>query len=279
MKKESFWLTQILPLALTGVIFAGLSLVLFIMVKLTNHFVPGSDILINWHVSDILFGMLVYLKTSVDFAIFIGNLIRNNPGYKSRIAVEMSTALANALGTILILVLWTFFKELDWLLGIMVFIASLALARMAQDGLEHARKESVKLSGLHHFVTITEIILSKINQVFGPVLNRIIPKTSLSNIPKLSFWSLFAFAFTVPFILGLDNFAGYVPLFSVVKVFGFSIGVFLGHMILNILLYLSPSKTIKVVVNPIISLMGSLVFVGLAVYGFVESIKIFSRVF
>lgn len=59
------------------------------------------------------------------------------------------------------------------------------------------------------------------------------------------FWPLFLFASSVPFILGLDDFAGYVPLFSVINVFGFAIGVFLGHMILNILLYISPERTIS----------------------------------
>jgi hypothetical protein len=81
-------------------------------------------------------------------------------------------------------------------------------------------------------------------------------------------------AFTVPFILGLDDFAGYVPLFNIVNVYGFAIGVFLGHMILNIFLFISPQHTIKIVKNAYISFTGSIVFIGLAVWGLVEVFKI-----
>jgi hypothetical protein len=81
-------------------------------------------------------------------------------------------------------------------------------------------------------------------------------------------------SFTVPFILGLDDFAGYVPLFNVVNVFGFAIGVFLGHMVLNIFLYLSPKRTIQAVKNPIISLVGSIAFVLLAGWGLFEAYKL-----
>jgi hypothetical protein len=91
---------------------------------------------------------------------------------------------------------------------------------------------------------------------------------------KLSFWGLAVTSFTIPFILGLDDFAGYVPLFNVVNVFGFGVGVFLGHTILNILLFINPDLTIKAVKNPIVSLIGTLAFIGLALYGFFEVYKI-----
>jgi len=54
----------------------------------------------------------------------------------------------------------------------------------------------------------------------------------------MAFLPLCVFSFTVPFILGLDDFAGYVPLFDLINVFGFAIGVFSGHMFLNIMLYI-----------------------------------------
>ena len=91
---------------------------------------------------------------------------------------------------------------------------------------------------------------------------------------NLTFWGLFSFSFTVPFVLGLDDFAGYVPLFNVVNVFGFAIGVFAGHMVLNALLFISPDRTIKAVKNPLIAFLGSIAFVLLAVWGLVEVYKI-----
>ena len=81
---------------------------------------------------------------------------------------------------------------------------------------------------------------------------------------------LLLFSVTVPFVLGLDDFAGYVPLFNIVNVFGFSVGVFVGHMILNVFLSASPERTIRAVKNPVISLVGSIVFVLLAIWGLSE---------
>jgi hypothetical protein len=45
-------------------------------------------------------------------------------------------------------------------------------------------------------------------------------------------------------------------------------------MILNILLYISPTKTIAAVKNPIISFVGSIAFMVLAGWGMVEAIKL-----
>lgn len=78
----------------------------------------------------------------------------------------------------------------------------------------------------------------------------------------------------MPFILGLDDFAGYVLLFNIVNVFGFGIGVFLGHMVLNIFLCISPKRTIQAVKNPLIAFIGSVAFIILACWGFYEAFKL-----
>jgi putative Ca2+/H+ antiporter (TMEM165/GDT1 family) len=57
-------------------------------------------------------------------------------------------------------------------------------------------------------------------------------------------------------------------------VFGFATGVFIGHMILNAFLFLNPKVTIQIVKNSIISLIGSVVFVALGLWGFHEAYKL-----
>jgi uncharacterized membrane protein len=57
-------------------------------------------------------------------------------------------------------------------------------------------------------------------------------------------------------------------------VFGFSIGVLAGHMILNAFLFVSPNKTIAIVKNSIVSFLGSLAFIALAIWGFWEVYKL-----
>ena len=116
--------------------------------------------------------------------------------------------------------------------------------------------------------------LTKLNTLFNPILKYIVPQMHTDTKANLPFWRLIGFAFVVPFILGLDDFAGYVPLFDVVNVFGFATGVFAGHMVLNILLYISPRHTIEVIRNAYISFAGSIAFIGLAVWGLIEVVKL-----
>lgn len=267
---ESFLKRQVLPIVLTVVTCAALILLLLGEILLLNSF-TDTDISLQLNWADVLIGLTIYLKTSIDFAIFIGHLMHDNPGWRGRVAIEIGTALGNALGTMIVLLIWTFFKEVRWLLAIMIVLASLVLFKMAEDGLEHAKVEDRNFPyWFRRMVDLFEFCLEKFNKAVAPVLSRIMPEMKMTSAKRATFWSLIVLSFTIPFILGLDDFAGYVPLFSVVNVFGFSIGVFLGHMILNMLLYLSPGRTIKAVKNPIISLMGSVVFVGLGIWGLYE---------
>ena len=52
-------------------------------------------------------------------------------------AIEIGTALGNGLGTIIVLIIWTFFKEVEWLLAIMILLAALVLFELAFASLEH----------------------------------------------------------------------------------------------------------------------------------------------
>ncbi|MEO8785334.1 MAG: hypothetical protein ABI221_03480 [Candidatus Saccharimonadales bacterium] len=265
---------QLIALPLTAITCAAMIGLVVGEVVIINHF-SSQKIAIRWQIADILIGLTVYLKTSIDFAMFIGRLMSHNQGLKGRIAIEVGTALGNAVGTMAVLLLWAGFKEVHWLLAIMIVVAALVLLRLAEDGLEHILEVKHHYpSWLGKFVSGFERSLVTINRPFKPLLGKLLPSTSLSSGHRATFWALLAMAFTVPFILGLDDFAGYVPLFNVVNVVGFASGVFIGHMILNIFLYLSPKRTIAAVKNPLISLAGSLAFVILAGWGLIEASKL-----
>ncbi len=264
-------LQQGIPLLLTVVVFALMWAVLHGEIIVLNMVHLGAPIQLTILWTDVLVGMTIYIKTSIDFAIFIGHLMRTNPGWKNRIAIECGTAAGNAFGTVVILAIWSFFRDIDWLLALMILLASLVLLKLAEDGLEHARDEDNRYPRLFHTaVDICSRVLAAINRVTAPVLNRIVPHATLNAKPQPSWWHLLLFSASIPFILGLDDFAGYVPLFSVVHVYGFAIGVLLGHLLLNICLFLSPERTILIVKQPIISFLGSIAFVGLAMWGLFE---------
>jgi hypothetical protein len=266
-------LNQLLPIGLSIIVCGVLIGLLFLEVSLLNlHTSEKISLSLNW--ASVLVGVTIYLKTSVDFAILIGRMMSKNPGLKGRVGIEIGTALGNAAGTMAILMLWVFVKDINWLLAIMVVVASLVLLRLAQDSLEDTDRLATIHQGLHGAAKLFEKVLKTINRLFDPVLSMILPSRILNLQTATSFGALLLLSFTVPFILGLDDFAGYVPLFNVVNVLGFAIGVFVGHMILNICLFAAPNKTISVVKNPIISLSGSVAFVGLAAWGLYEAIQI-----
>jgi uncharacterized membrane protein YjjP (DUF1212 family) len=157
----------------------------------------------------------------------------------------------------------------------MIVIAALVLFRLAQDGLEHIDAKNPRYpTWFRHFTRGFDATLIKINHWIDPLLSKIIPSHSLKAKTKTTLFGLLAMSFTIPFILGLDDFAGYVPLFDVVHVFGFAVGVFLGHMVLNIFLYISPKRTIAAVMNPLVSFFGSVAFVLLALWGLFEAFKL-----
>lgn len=258
--------TQFIPLFLTIVVFGVLVALLHGALILFN-LLPIRELVvlqIRWY--DVVVGATIYLKTSIDFAIFMGRLMAANPGWKNRVAIEIGTAAGNAFGTILVIGLWVLFKDIHLLLALMVFIASLVLFELAHGSLEHFQK-----------LTIPYRIL----KLFLDFVTRFTPKIGVDMQSKqgLSWKKLLLYSASVPFILGLDDFAGYVPLFSIVNVYGFAIGVIGAHTILNIALFLSPKRTITAVKNEWISLVGALAFIGLAIYGLVETTKILLEIF
>jgi asparagine N-glycosylation enzyme membrane subunit Stt3 len=117
--------------------------------------------------------------------------------------------------------------------------------------------------------------LNLVNKVFRPILKFVVPNLNLTKTKKLSFINLIVFSLTIPFVLGLDDFAGYIPLFTLVNVFGFTLGILLGHMLLTIGLFAFPKKTVEVVKHPIVLVVGGVAFLGLGIYGFWEALQIF----
>ena len=266
---------QLIPIILSIVVFIILAFFVAIEVKLLNNFYPKNTINTNINISDILVGFGVYIKTSIDFTLFIGQLIEKNISLISRVAIEIGTALGNALGTMLILFVWVVFKEVPILLAIMTLMASLVLLELAESGLEHIEKT---FPFIYHFLNL---FFKKINIFYKPLVSFIIPNlsTNIKNKKNLKLIPLFVFSLTIPFILGLDDFAGYISLFNTLNVLGFAIGVLLGHLTLNIALFANPYITLQIVKNKWISLLGTTVFIILAGVGIFDVLKIIFSLF
>ena len=203
--------------------------------------------------------------------------MRSNSGWKNRIAIELGTALGNGVGTILILCFWVIFKQLHFLLGLMILLSALVLFEMAQSGLQHFDSWRFKYGLKRKLYNFLKAILDFILNFTKPVTCKILPNFSktLNGSRSFKWGALLLFALTTPFILGLDDFAGYVPLFSLVNVFGFALGVMAAHMILNIGLFANPDATIKFFKNQWISFAGTIAFLALAFWALIEAVRIF----
>ena len=280
--KIGFWTGQVISISISLVTLTILSLVYYAQIRGLNLIPNTQPILTNIQWQDVVVGLTIYLKTSIDFALLIGILMNKFPGLKSRSIIEVGTSLGNAFGTMVVLAIWVFFRQVPWLLGIMVILASMVLLKLAQTSLEHIGQdnhntdvdddaEPVKPIYIK-IKNALETVIRPINNFLSPVVSRITPDLSFDAKKELTVKGLLLTSFTIPFILGLDDFAGYVPLFKLVNVFGFGLGVFLGHSILLILIFLNPKFTIKAIKNPIIAIIGSIAFVALAVWGTYEAL-------
>ena len=159
----------------------------------------------------------------------------------------------------------------------MILLSAIVLFEMAESGLEHFSSWRFKFGLKPKLYNFLKTVLGGILKFTRPVTSKILPNFSktLNGSRSLKWGALLLFALTTPFILGLDDFAGYVPLFSLVNVFGFALGVMAAHMILNIGLFANPEATIKFFKNQWISFAGTVAFMGLPCWGIIEAVRLF----
>jgi hypothetical protein len=95
-----------------------------------------------------------------------------------------------------VLVIWFFFKEVFWLLALMMFFASLVLIELAQTSLEHiiydhpdTHIDDISQSGkIFDIAKKMYDILHSINKYIEPFTSKIMPKLSFDTTQKLSIW-------------------------------------------------------------------------------------------
>jgi cadmium resistance protein CadD (predicted permease) len=268
---ESPFLRQLIPVSLSSVIVLVLGLVFYLALRFIDLTFRIEPVVLTIRFQDVLVGATIYLKTAVDFAILMALFMKKNPGWRNRIAIETGTGFGNAVGTLMVAIVWIFFKEVEILLAAMILLAGLVLIELATETIEPLQQWDRNRKGERLVYELVVKILGALQYPLEKLgLRKIIPTLQVSTEGQKSWPALFVKSFEIPFLLGLDDFAGYVPLFNVVNLFGFSLGVILAHSLLNTGLFLAPKRTIAVMEKPLISLFGGILFLGLALYGFYE---------
>ena len=269
---------KIIPVILALLTFLILSTLLYWVLLFLDSLHLNYPVILDFRRREVIFGILIYLKTAIDFAIFMGNLMHTNPGWRKKIAIAFGTSIGNAFGTFLILIVWTLFKEIPALMTLGVFISSVILLKLAEENFEIFLKQKKSFIKIRMPVNLLQNQLDFVNNQFRPVLKFLVPDLNLTGTKKLSFINLIVFSFTIPFILGINDFVGYIPLFEYVNVFGFTLGVMLGHMLLTIGLFLLPKKTVGIVKHPVVLIGGGLAFLAIGIFGFFEAFKILASI-
>lgn len=265
---------KIIPVLLSFFIFFILTTLLYGVLLILDSLNLQFPIILDFRKREVIFGILIFLKTAIDFAIFMGNLMHTNPGWKKKIAIAIGTSIGNAFGTFLILTIWTLLKEVPLLMIISILLSSIILFKLSEESFELFLKQKKSFIKIRMPVNLLQNQLDLVNNLFRPLLKFFVPDLNLTRTKKLSFINLITFSFTIPFILGINDFAGYIPVFGYVNVFGFTLGVMLGHMFLTIGLFLVPKVTVKIVKHPIVLIGGGLAFLAIGLFGFYEVVRI-----
>ena len=258
---------QIVPIVVSlggAIVFVGLT---FLTILLLNS-VDGINNKINLEISfiQIFLGMFIYLKTAVDYAIFVGMMMEKNAGMYKRIAMNAGTSVGCYIGVSLILVLWYFFKEINWLMFILLIISGAVLLSLGDASQEHFGKINKMLK------RPIELFFNFVRPVVK-ALTFFMPEGNFKP-KKMRVWQLFLFSGLLPFLLGADDLAGYMALMNPINVFSLLIGIYFADAIIDILLFCNRNLTIKIVKNKWIIYIGTIFFIVLAFISFYGAIKI-----
>lgn len=260
-------LNQIIPIVVCLVLFVVFMVLSWFFIQyLVNPF-SAEKIRIELHLFDTLVGFFLYFVTAVDYALIVGRMQITNPGSKARFVMNVCTCIGCFIGVTLVLFLWGFAKEIPWLIIPILLFAGSVMVKLAYEGLSYfensteipaiIRSSLAKiLRTAHHFTTIFTFWIPELG---SPTVKRM-------RIRDLAKWSLF-----LPFIIGLDDLVGYMGAMTIYNVFSLLFGIFLADILIDILIFVSPSLTKKMVENAFLSVMAALAFIYLSYKSYSEA--------
>ncbi len=257
---------QLLPITISFGLFGVFVACTYVVIKLLNlGFTNKLSLEIVF--VEVLLGVFIYLKTAVDYALFVGSLMENNNGIKKRIAMNAGTSIGCFLGVTIIAVLWTYFKEIHWLMGILLVIAGMILFKLGDGSRQHFEE-------LHPHLKWPLEVFFKITRPVVRVFTFFMPNTELQSGVSGA-WQLFFLSMIVPFALGADDLAGYMVLLTTTNFFSLLIGIYLGDAIIDVMLFANQELTVKIVKNKWVSYLGALTFIGLGVLSIIHAYHLF----
>ncbi len=273
--KRGKLLNQLLP-----VVICALFYVFFIISSkffITDLINPSltEKVLLKFNFVDVFVGFFLYFVTAIDYALIIGRMQVTNPGSKARVVMNVATVLGCYVGVTLVLFLWGFAKEIFWLITPILIFAGSVMIKLAYEGMEY----------FEHSSQIPKLF-SKITVVFVTVLHYLtrvftfwMPEMAKPDVKPMKAMDLAKWSFFLPFLIGLDDLIGYMGAMTIYNVFGLLIGIYFADIFIDILIFVSPKFTKKMVESALLSFIATFAFLYLAYKSFSEALHILTEKF
>lgn len=258
-------------------------LILFVVFIVTSYFFISSfinpfsveKVVMELRPTDIIVGFFLYFVTAIDYALIVGRMQVINNDAKSRFAMNIGTCLGCYFGVTIVLFLWGFAKEIPIFIIPLLFFAASVMVKLAYEGHEYFIRDE-KIPGFIRFFLFN---LLKLLFIPAKILTFWMPDLGSPKTEKLSFWKLLKWSLILPFIIGIDDLVGYMGAMTIYNVYGLLFGIYLADIIIDILIFVSPGITKKLVENSILSIFAALAFLYLGYKSFTESLELLIRAY
>jgi hypothetical protein len=260
-------LNQLLPVSVCAVLFTLFMLSSwFFITHLVNPF-STEKILIEFHLVDFLVGFFLYFVTAVDYALIVGRMQVVNTGAKARFIMNVNTCVGCFVGVSIVLFLWGFAKEVSWLIIPLLIFAGSVMVKLAYEGIEYFEEQQEIPAWFRQAVAKILTIL----HFFTSIFTFWIPELGSPKVKKMRSLDLAKWAFFLPFIIGLDDLVGYMGAMTIYNVFSLLFGIYLADIMIDILIFISPALTKKLVENAVLSFLAAVAFIYLAYKSYSEA--------
>jgi putative Ca2+/H+ antiporter (TMEM165/GDT1 family) len=190
-----------------------------------------------------------------------------NTGSQARFIMNVNTCLGCFVGVTIVLFLWGFAKEVSWVIIPLLIFAGSVMVKLAFEGIEYfEEKEEIPVRIRQAVVKVLQFL-----HFFTTIFTFWIPELGSPKVKKMTAWQLAKWAFLLPFIIGLDDLVGYMGAMTIYNVFSLLFGIYLADIVIDILIFVSPSFTKKLVENATLSLLAAVAFLYLAYKSYSEA--------
>jgi len=192
----------------------------------------------------------------------------SNHGSKARVVMNIATVMGCYVGVTLVLFLWGFAKEISWLIIPILIFAGSVMIKLAFEGIEYF-KDSKSIPKLLSLPTIYVVdALYYLSRAFTFWM----PEISKPSVKPMKTSELIKWSFLLPFVIGLDDLIGYMGAMTIYNVFGLLIGIYFADIFIDILIFVSPKFTKKVVESATLSIIATFAFLFLAYKSYSEAL-------